>query len=87
MSSLGIIAILGGGTWATALAKIVLMNEKHINWFIRRDDQIEGFYKLGRNPSYLTNVSSTWPRSPSIQTSKRRSRTPTPSSLPSPRPM
>ena len=56
MSSLGKIAILGGGTWATALAKIVLMNEKHINWFIRRDDQIEGFYKLGRNPSYLTNV-------------------------------
>lgn len=56
MSSLGKIAILGGGTWATALAKIVLMNEKHINWFIRRDDQIEGFYKLGRNPNYLTNV-------------------------------
>ncbi len=56
MSSLGKIAILGGGTWATALAKIVLMNEKHINWYIRRDDQIEGFYKLGHNPSYLTNV-------------------------------
>lgn len=56
MSSLGKIAILGGGTWATALAKIVLMNEKHINWFIRSDDQIEGFYKLGRNPNYLTNV-------------------------------
>lgn len=56
MSSYGKIAILGGGTWATALAKIVLMNEKHINWFIRRDDQIEGFYKLGRNPNYLTNV-------------------------------
>lgn len=56
MSSLGKIAILGGGTWATALAKIVLMNEKHINWFIRSDEQIEGFYKLGRNPNYLTNV-------------------------------
>lgn len=56
MGSLGKIAILGGGTWATALAKIVLMNEKHINWYIRRDDQIEGFYKLGHNPNYLTNV-------------------------------
>lgn len=56
MDSIGKICILGGGTWGTALAKMVLMNQKHINWFIRRDDQIEGFYKLGHNPSYLTNV-------------------------------
>lgn len=56
MDSIGKICILGGGTWGTALAKMVLMNQKHINWFIRRDDQIEGFYKLGHNPGYLTNV-------------------------------
>ena len=56
MDSIGKICILGGGTWGTALAKMVLMNQKHMNWFIRRDDQIEGFYKLGHNPSYLTNV-------------------------------
>ena len=56
MDSIGKICILGGGTWGTALAKMVLMNQKHINWFIRRDEQIEGFYKLGHNPSYLTNV-------------------------------
>jgi len=54
--SIGKICILGGGTWGTALAKIVLMNQKHMNWFIRRDDQIEGFYKLGHNPNYLTDV-------------------------------
>lgn len=56
MDSIGKICILGGGTWGTALAKIVLMNQKHMNWFIRRDDQIEGFYKLGHNPNYLSNV-------------------------------
>lgn len=56
MNSLGKICILGGGTWGTALAKIVLMNHNHINWYMRRDDQIDGFYKLGRNPNYLTNV-------------------------------
>ncbi|WP_352423833.1 NAD(P)H-dependent glycerol-3-phosphate dehydrogenase [Proteiniphilum sp.] len=56
MDSIGKICILGGGTWGTALAKIVLINQKSMNWFIRRDDQIEGFYKLGHNPSYLTNV-------------------------------
>ncbi len=56
MDSIGKICILGGGTWGTALAKMVLMNQKQMNWFIRRNDQIEGFYKLGHNPSYLTNV-------------------------------
>ena len=56
MNDIGKICILGGGTWGTALAKIVLMNQKQMNWFIRRDDQIEGFYKLGHNPNYLTNV-------------------------------
>ena len=56
MDSIGKICIVGGGTWGTALAKMVLMNQKHMNWYIRRDDQIEGFYKLGHNPNYLTNV-------------------------------
>ena len=56
MDSLGKICVIGGGTWGTAIAKMVLMNQKHINWFMRSDDQIEGFYKLGHNPTYLTNV-------------------------------
>ena len=56
MDHVGKICILGGGTWATALAKIVLMNKKNINWFIRRDKQINDFYELGHNPDYLTNV-------------------------------
>lgn len=57
MEFLGRIAILGGGTWATALAKIVLTKQKHINWYMRREDQIEEFKKIGHNPSYLSNVS------------------------------
>lgn len=56
MSFPGKIAILGGGTWATALAKIMLMQQKHINWYMRRPEQIEEFRKFGHNPSYLTNV-------------------------------
>lgn len=52
----GKIAILGGGTWATALAKIMLNHEKHINWYMRRPEQIEEFKKTGHNPSYLSNV-------------------------------
>ncbi|MDD2244818.1 MAG: NAD(P)-binding domain-containing protein [Dysgonamonadaceae bacterium] len=56
MSSLGKICILGGGTWATALAKLVLMTQKQINWYMRRNEQVEGFYKLGNNPDYLRNI-------------------------------
>lgn len=52
----GKIAILGGGTWATALAKIMLKQEPHINWYMRRPEQIEDFKKTGHNPSYLSTV-------------------------------
>jgi glycerol-3-phosphate dehydrogenase (NAD(P)+) len=52
----GKIAIFGGGTWATALAKIMLNHEKHINWYMRRPEQIADFKKTGHNPSYLSTV-------------------------------
>lgn len=52
----GKIAIIGGGSWATAIAKIVLTHEESINWYLRRDDQIEDFKRMGHNPSYLTGV-------------------------------
>lgn len=52
----GKIAIIGGGSWATAIAKIVLTHEDSINWYIRRDEQISEFKRLGHNPSYLTGV-------------------------------
>ncbi len=50
------IGILGGGSWATAIAKILLNNMEEINWYMRRQEQIDEFIRLGRNPSYLTGV-------------------------------
>jgi len=50
------IAVIGSGSWATALAKILLENVKHINWFMRKPETIEQFEKTGRNPRYLQNV-------------------------------
>ena len=50
------IAIMGGGSWATALAKITLSNVKYINWYMRRQEQIDEFIRLGKNPSYLSGV-------------------------------
>lgn len=53
--SCGRVAIMGGGSWATAIAKIVLNHEEKINWYMRRDDRIEEFKRLGHNPAYLTS--------------------------------
>ena len=50
------IAIMGGGSWASALAKITLSNVKYINWYMRRQEQIDEFIRLGKNPSYLSGV-------------------------------
>ena len=50
------VAIMGGGSWATAIAKIILNNVETINWYIRRDDRIEDFKRLGHNPAYLSAV-------------------------------
>lgn len=50
------VAILGGGSWATAIAKMLLANVEEIGWYIRNDKKIEKFKSLGRNPNYLTGV-------------------------------
>ena len=55
-NSCGKVAIIGGGSWATAMAKIVLHHEEKINWYMRRDDRIEEFIRLSHNPAYLTGL-------------------------------
>jgi Glycerol-3-phosphate dehydrogenase len=52
----GNVAIIGGGSWATALAKIVLTTQNKINWYMRRPDRINDFMKLKRNPAYLSSI-------------------------------
>jgi len=50
------IAVMGGGSWATALSKLLLRNCDSILWYMRRDDRIEDFKRIGHNPAYLTDV-------------------------------
>lgn len=56
MHDLGKIAIMGGGSWATAIAKMVLEKVEHITWYVRRSETIDEFRRLEHNPSYLTSV-------------------------------
>jgi glycerol-3-phosphate dehydrogenase (NAD(P)+) len=50
------VGIIGSGSWATAIAKMVLHNEEQINWYFRNPDQIEKFKRVKHNPNYLTSV-------------------------------
>lgn len=56
MYNCGKIAIIGGGSWATAIAKIVVGHTHHIGWYMRRDDRIEDFKRMGHNPAYLMSA-------------------------------
>jgi glycerol-3-phosphate dehydrogenase (NAD(P)+) len=50
------IAVLGGGSWATALVKLLLNNVEKLNWYMRDVDSIEFIKKYHHNPKYLTSV-------------------------------
>lgn len=54
--TIGTVAVMGGGSWATALAKILLRNCRTIVWYMRRDDRIAEFRECGHNPAYLSDV-------------------------------
>src|SRR3954469_15965594 len=50
------IAVIGSGSWATALAKLFLNNSSRINWFIRKQEDIAYFKEYRNNPRYLSSV-------------------------------
>lgn len=56
MEGLGKIAVIGAGSWATALAKLLMPNNDRIGWYVRRQERIEEFIKYRRNPVYLSDV-------------------------------
>ncbi len=49
-------AVIGSGSWATALVKILLENEPRVGWFIREAEIRENLAANGTNPTYLQDV-------------------------------
>ncbi|RTE54585.1 NAD(P)H-dependent glycerol-3-phosphate dehydrogenase [Arenibacter aquaticus] len=49
-------AVLGGGSWATAIVKMMTENADIVNWYMRNTDAIDHIKKQRHNPNYLSSV-------------------------------
>lgn len=50
------IGLIGSGSWATAIAKILHNNVNKLNWYVREGKSIDHLKKHFRNPLYLSSV-------------------------------
>ncbi|WP_313112653.1 NAD(P)H-dependent glycerol-3-phosphate dehydrogenase [Aequorivita sediminis] len=49
-------AVFGGGSWATAIVKMLSENLDEIGWYMRSEQAIEHIKEHGHNPNYLSSV-------------------------------
>src|SRR5690554_2979195 len=49
-------AVFGGGSWATAIVKMLCENAKEVGWYMRSTSAIDHLKKHGNNPNYLSAV-------------------------------
>ncbi|WP_103326913.1 NAD(P)H-dependent glycerol-3-phosphate dehydrogenase [Bacteroidetes bacterium endosymbiont of Geopemphigus sp.] len=50
------VAVIGSGSWATALVKIFSENLPKVGWWVRSEKIASHIQRFGRNPSYLSSV-------------------------------
>ena len=50
------IGVIGNGSWATALVKILTDNGQTVNWWIRKSESIDYIRRRKHNPNYLSSA-------------------------------
>ena len=50
------IALLGSGSWATALLKLLTHNHQDVSWWVRQQSAVDYVHKFHHNPKYLSSV-------------------------------
>ena len=48
--------VFGGGSWGTALVKMLSENQDNVGWYMRNEYAIRHLRKEGHNPNYLSSV-------------------------------
>ncbi|WP_162053871.1 NAD(P)H-dependent glycerol-3-phosphate dehydrogenase [Pontibacter pamirensis] len=51
------VAVLGGGSWATAIVKILSENKSQVHWWMRNRNDVQHLISYKHNPRYLSQVS------------------------------
>lgn len=51
-----IVAVVGDGSWATALVSVLSQNSLNINWWVRKEENASHIEKYSHNKNYLTGV-------------------------------
>jgi len=50
------IAVVGGGSWATALVKLLCNQDQKIGWWMRSEEAVNHLKNFQHNPRYLQSV-------------------------------
>ncbi len=49
-------AVVGGGSWGTAIVKMLCENLDQLTWYVRGEETVEYLYEHKHNPRYLSSV-------------------------------
>lgn len=49
-------AVIGYGSWATAIVKVLTENEAKVGWYVRNQEVLQSLNEDGRNPKYLRDT-------------------------------